>query len=85
MFKSSFGHTASREHSSLILMIFCIYIFSRMASYKYQKNTQETALEKSMIRGLVCDFHAIYLLSMKYHIRKHDNCLEIRSKLINYF
>ena len=63
MFKRSLGHTTSREYSSLILIIFCIFrmYISRMASYKYQKNTQETTMEsnpKSITRGLVCEFHA---------------------------
>ena len=63
MFKRSLGHTTSREYSILFLNIFYMYIL-RMANYKYQKNTLETAMEsnpKSITRGLVCEFHANYM------------------------
>ena len=67
MFKRSLGHTTSREYSILFLKIFHMCIL-RMANYKYQKNTLETAMEsnpKSITRGLVCEFHAIVIKSMK--------------------
>ena len=61
MFKCSTGHTTSREYSILFLKTYYMYIL-RMASYKCQKNTQETAMEnksKSMSYGLVCEIHAL--------------------------
>ena len=61
MFKCSTGHTTSREYSILFLKMYYMYIL-RMANYKYQKNTLDTAMEnnpKSVTRGLVCEFHAI--------------------------
>ena len=52
MFKCSTGHTTSREYSILFLKTYYMYIL-RMASYKCQKNTQETAMEnKSEIHEL---------------------------------
>ena len=43
----------------------------RMANYKYQRNTLETAMEsnpKAITRGLVCEFHAIYKKHERHEI-----------------
>ena len=67
MFKSSFGHTTSREYSNLILIIICMYI-SRMANYKYKKNTQETAMETKLKIHEPMDWYVNFMLVILFFL-----------------
>ena len=73
MFKSSFW-TYYKSRIFKFNSHYDLYIYIlRMANYKYQKNTQEIAMEtnsKSMIHGLVCEFHATYFSEHEISYKK---------------